>query len=86
MNLSKQRDWTYYDLTRINTIRYPPYHRLDLRIDKSFVFKKWTLDAYLDIQNLYNRRNIYYRFWDDGAEHTVYYLPVIPFIGLQAAF
>ena len=86
MKQSIQRDWTYYDLTKINTLRYPAYHRLDLRIDKSFVFKKWTLDAYLDIQNVYNRKNVYYRFWNDAAEHTVYYLPLIPFVGIQAGF
>jgi hypothetical protein len=86
MKQSIQRDWTYYDLTKINTLRYPAYHRLDLRIDKSFVFRKWTLDAYIDIQNVYNRKNVYYKFWNDGAEHTVYYLPLIPFVGIQAGF
>jgi hypothetical protein len=86
MKVSTQKDWTYFDLTRINTLRYPAYHRLDLRVQKRFVFKKWTLDAYIDIQNLYNRKNIYYKFWNDGQEHTVHYLPLIPFIGLQAGF
>ena len=86
LKLSAQRDWTYFDLTRINTLRYPAYHRLDLRLEKRFVFKRWTLDAYIDIQNLYNRKNIYYKFWNDGAEHAVTYLPLIPFIGLQAGF
>lgn len=86
MTQSVRRDWTYYDLARINTLRFPAYHRLDLRLDKSFVFKKWTLDAYIDIQNVYNRRNVYYKFWNDGAEHTVYYLPLVPFIGIQAGF
>ena len=86
MTQSVRRDWTYYDVTRINTLRLPAYHRLDLRLDKSFVFKKWTLDLYLDVQNVYNRRNVYYRFWNDGEEHTVYYLPIIPFIGIQAGF
>jgi hypothetical protein len=86
MKTSAQKDWTYYDMARINTLRYPAYHRLDVRIEKKFVFRKWTLDAYLDVQNLYNRRNVYYKFWNDGEEHTVYYLPIIPFIGLQAGF
>ena len=35
---------------------------------------------------LYNRKNVYYKFWDDGEARTVYYLPLIPFIGLQASF
>jgi hypothetical protein len=27
---------------------------LDLRVDKRWYFSKWTLNAYLDIQNFYN--------------------------------
>jgi len=86
IGLSTARDSAYFDLTRINTLRYPPYHRLDLRLEKAFVFKRWTLNAYVDIQNIYNRKNIYYKFWDEGQEHSVNYLPLIPFIGLSADF
>lgn len=86
MTLSEQKNGTYFDMTRINTLRYPVYHSLDLRLEKRFVFKGWSLDAYIDVQNLYNRKNVYYKFWDDGQEHTVYYLPIIPLIGIQAGF
>ena len=34
--------------------RLEVYHQLDLRIDKKYYFKKWSLDIYFDIQNLYN--------------------------------
>ena len=30
------------------------FQQLDLRVDKEFFFKKWSLNVYLDIQNLYN--------------------------------
>jgi hypothetical protein len=75
-----------YDLTRINTLRYPAYHRLDVRVEKRLAFGRWTLDASLDVQNVYNRRNVYYRYWDDGRERTVYYFPIVPFVGLRAGF
>jgi hypothetical protein len=65
---------------------YPAYHRLDLRLERRFAFKKWSLDAYIDVQNLYNRKNVYYTFWEDGKQKRVYYLPLIPFIGIQAGF
>ena len=29
-------------------------HALDLRVDKEFYFKKWTLNLYTDVQNAYN--------------------------------
>jgi len=86
IGLSTAHDSAYFDLTRINTLRYPPYHRLDLRLEKAFVFKRWSLSAFVDIQNVYNRKNIYYKFWDEGQEHLVTYLPLIPFIGLSADF
>jgi outer membrane receptor for ferrienterochelin and colicin len=86
MTLSEQKNGTYFDMTRINTLRYPVYHSLDLRLEKRFVFKKWSLNTSIDVQNLYNRKNVYYKFWDDGQEHTVYYLPIIPLIGIQAGF
>ncbi|RMG76469.1 MAG: TonB-dependent receptor, partial [Bacteroidetes bacterium] len=42
------------DYSKINSERLPGFHQLDIRIDKNFYFKKWTLMLYLDIQNLYN--------------------------------
>ena len=76
----------YFDMTKINEYRYPAYHRLDIRFEKRFIFKKWSLDVYLDVQNVYNRKNVYYKFWDDGQEKTVFFFPLIPFLGVQAGF
>jgi len=86
MQLSTIRDDSYFDVKNINTLRYPPYHRLDIRVEKRFVFKKWSAGAYLDLQNVYDRRNVYYKYWDDGQENTVHYLPIIPFLGVQISF
>ena len=41
-----------YDL--LNTKRLNDIHGLDIRLDKKWFFKKWSLNAYLDIENLYN--------------------------------
>lgn len=38
----------------LNTQRNANSHGLDLRVDKRWFFKKWALNAYLDIQNIYN--------------------------------
>ena len=40
-----------YDL--LNSQRLEPAHQLDLRVDKKYFFKKWDINFYLDIQNLY---------------------------------
>ena len=44
----------YYDYSRFNTQRLPAFHQLDVRVDKSFFFRKWSLIFYADIQNIYN--------------------------------
>jgi hypothetical protein len=41
----------------VNTRRNGPFHQLDLRIDKMWVYQTWMLSAYLDVQNVYNRAN-----------------------------
>ena len=42
------------DYSKFNSLRKPNSHQLDLRIDKEFYFKKWALNVYTDIQNVYN--------------------------------
>lgn len=42
------------DYSKLNTLRVPDFHQLDIRVDKSWFFSKWSLNLYLDIENLYN--------------------------------
>ena len=44
----------YADYSRFNTGRLPAFHQLDVRVDKSFFFRKWSLVLYADVQNVYN--------------------------------
>jgi len=44
----------YLDYDEFNTQRLTVFHQLDVRVDKEYFFKKWSLNLYLDIQNLYN--------------------------------
>lgn len=48
------RGRTYLDYSKFNTERFGNFHQLDIRIDKQYYFKNWSLMLYLDIQNLYN--------------------------------
>lgn len=50
-NISKQ---PLKDYSLFNSLRLPNTHQLDIRIDKEFYFKKWVLNLYTDIQNVYN--------------------------------
>jgi hypothetical protein len=46
----------YLDYSRFNTLRLKGFHQLDLRVDKGYYFKGWTLMLYVDIQNIYNHQ------------------------------
>ena len=42
------------DFSLVISGRLPVFHQLDLRVDKTWYVRRWTLGIYLDIQNLYN--------------------------------
>ena len=44
----------YPDYDRFNELRLAAFHQLDIRVDKTYFFKKWSLNLYVDIQNVYN--------------------------------
>lgn len=41
------------DYNRLNNLRLQNFHQLDIRVDKRWYFKNWSLNLYLDIQNVY---------------------------------
>jgi outer membrane receptor protein involved in Fe transport len=74
-----------------NSARYPDYHKLDIRIDKKFVFHSFTLTAYLDLWNIYNRTNVLsYTYSTDAAGNITQNerldFGLLPIIGLTAQF
>jgi len=44
----------YPDYPAFNTLRLKSFNQLDIRVDKGYYFKHWSLMFYLDIQNLLN--------------------------------
>ncbi len=40
------------DYDRLGTVRLDPFSQLDLRVDKKWSFRKFSLDVYIDIQNV----------------------------------
>ncbi len=68
--------------------RVGAFHQLDVRVDRRWVFDKWMLTAYLDIQNAYNRLNPegYFYSYDYRDKAVVSGLPIIPSIGVKGEF
>jgi len=72
-----------------NASRLPAFHQLDFRVDKRFNFKSWGLDAYLDLQNVYNRDNYagtYSYNVDYSEKKFLTALPFLPLLGVKAEF
>jgi hypothetical protein len=44
----------YPDYNQFNALRLKAFHQLDIRVDKTYYFKKWSLNLYVDLQNVYN--------------------------------
>jgi outer membrane receptor protein involved in Fe transport len=79
--------WVVEEQQDLNTRRYPPYHRLDLRLDRRFLFDKWTLVVFFDIVNLYSRNNIWnYQYNDDGTISEVLQYKTLPIGGVTVEF
>ena len=71
-----------------NATRQPAFHQLDLRLDKRWIYDTWNLNAYFDIQNLYNRSNAegYSYNFDYSERRITQSLPILPIIGVKAEF
>jgi outer membrane receptor protein involved in Fe transport len=76
------------DYTKYNSLSYPAYHRLDMRAEKRWDFRAWTLTTYIDIQNIYNQQNIYEYRWDKYKKEIVTdkNLGILPTVGINAEF
>ena len=46
-----------YDFTVANSLTLRAFHASDVRIDKKWNFKRFTLDVFLDVQNWYGAKN-----------------------------
>ncbi|MFQ6617874.1 MAG: hypothetical protein ACE5QV_04215, partial [Fidelibacterota bacterium] len=72
---------------KINSARLPTYHRLDLLIQQRYIFSKMNLLAYLDLQNVYDRDNIWeYTYNEDGTKDKIYQYKIMPVGGFTLEF
>jgi TonB family protein len=68
-----------------NSDRLAAFWAIDLRVDKVWTFKDWTLTLYLDTQNVTNRKN--QEGWTYNYDYTdrtpTTGLPILPILGLK---
>jgi hypothetical protein len=80
---------TNIDPNLFNSQRLPDFHALDVRVDRRWPFSTWTLITYLDIQNIYNRRNENPPRWnprENQVERAGGQIGLLPSIGINAEF
>ena len=72
----------------INSIRFPVSNSLDVRVDKRWFFSGWTLITYIDVQNVYNRKNVTSVRWDLRTQSPEFNesIGILPSIGISAMF
>jgi TonB family protein len=71
-----------------DTARAPGFFQADVRVDRRWVYDKWTFTGYLDVQNVTNRANPEALFPNYNCQgySTLTGLPIFPSIGLRAEF
>jgi hypothetical protein len=70
-----------------NTERLIAYHRLDIMILWHSNFKRFNLISYFDLQNVFNRDNIWDIQWNtDGTKSNIYQYKVFPVGGFTLEF
>jgi TonB family protein len=69
----------------VHSERMPPFHQLDLRVDKSWQFETWKLAAFLDVQNAYNSQNVEGLLYNYNFTRRQFVtgIPILPSIGLR---
>jgi hypothetical protein len=77
-----------YDSDRINSLRQPAYHSLNIRVDKRLYFRSSNLTIYLDVWNAYNRKNIAYYYWNEieNKQDQENQWSLLPIIGVEFEF
>ena len=79
----------FSDFTKYNEgERLPTFRQTDLRIDKRFNLGQFALDAYIDIQNIFNTKNVSNISWDFRTQSEKYNrsFGILPSIGIQFEF
>lgn len=72
----------------VNSATLPDYHRLDLRLDRNYVFNTWKLNTYFELNNVYQHQNVVgYRYspsYDSKEAVTPLVIPIS--FGIQGEF
>jgi hypothetical protein len=71
-----------------NSVRVGNNHSLDVRVDRRWMYDSWTLIAYIDVQNVYNRKPDRVPRFDSrtGTAKADDSIGILPTVGISAEF
>ncbi|MCX6151763.1 MAG: TonB-dependent receptor [Ignavibacteriales bacterium] len=80
--------------SELNTLRLPPYIRMDIIVTYEKHYNGWTLAPYLQIFNVGNRKNVWFINYDNEIKdniftqkiETINMFPMLPSIGVNIKF
>ncbi|MDH5241692.1 MAG: TonB-dependent receptor, partial [Gammaproteobacteria bacterium] len=78
----------------LNALRYSVFHTLDVRVSRKFDVRRGDLTAFLEVSNLYNRKNpccteysvVTTPAGSELLEDEAYWLPLVPSLGIVWRF
>jgi hypothetical protein len=81
-------DIVVYDYSQTYTKRFPDYFRLDLNLNMKTNFKKWALEFYFEVNNVTNKKNVWYQYYDVTKEEEIfiYQYGLMPMGGMKVYF
>ena len=64
------------------------FRSLDLRADRRWSFRGWQLEVYLDVQNVFGRKNVTAVRWDPRTDEPEFdeSIGILPTIGVNVEF
>ena len=71
-----------------SSARIRPFTSLDLRVDKTITFRRWSLEVYMDVQNITPGENVEVIGWtyDYGELDPISSTPPLPVFGLKGSW
>lgn len=81
-------DRAIYDKTKYNKARMPEYIRCDVRMDKNIKIWGLSINAYIEVQNIFNRENVFSYYWSyiDSSVHRNLHWSILPLVGFSCQF
>lgn len=70
------------------SVRLPTFSQLDVRVERTWLFERWSLGLYLDIINVLNAKNVEAIQYDYRFRHSspITSFPILPTLGVRGTW